>query len=277
MEKLFNQNIKMDEKMINAELNMLEEQFQVNQNSQGYNSSIFKLVFQQKITIEKGKSLFKDLTDAEKEKKELEREIEEKKEKIRTKEENFKRIKNAGLEFLFEKCTLENFQISNKQQQNVLDMAKEYLINHNNNWLFIGGNVGSGKTHICSGLLAKFIEQGVNCKFMQWKDDGGQLKNVINSVEYNDKMAIFKTVDILYIDDFLKTKQSKEKSSIGDINLAFDILNYRYNKNLKTIISSEKTIEQITDGEDEAVGSRIYEKSKGFCLTVTNIENYRLK
>jgi DNA replication protein DnaC len=63
----------------------------------------------------------------------------------------------------------------------------------------------------------------------------------------------------------------------ADVNLAFEILNYRYvNRRLVTILSSEKTIEEILD-IDEAVGSRIFERCKGHYVKFVGKENWRLR
>ena len=47
----------------------------------------------------------------------------------------------------------------------------------------------------------------------------------------------------------------------GDINLAFEILNYRYNNKLKTIISSELLTTELKD-IDESLAGRIYEMTQ---------------
>lgn len=63
-------------------------------------------------------------------------------------------------------------------------------------------------------------------------------------------MHELKMVYVFYIDDFIK-----ETVTDADINIAFELLNARYNDHEKlTIISTEKSI-------DEALGSRIYERS----------------
>ena len=56
----------------------------------------------------------------------------------------------------------------------------------------------------------------------------------------------------------------------------FYILNDRYNSGLATIISSEKTINEIL-GIDEAIGSRIVERAKEFITNIEKKDNYRLK
>ena len=61
----------------------------------------------------------------------------------------------------------------------------------------------------------------------------------------------------------------------ADINLAFEILNARYNDPmLRTVISSELPVEKIL-AIDEAVGGRIVERARGFICKAPP-ENYRL-
>ena len=80
----------------------------------------------------------------------------------------------------------------------------------------------------------------------------------------------------MYIDDLFKTKQGASVTA-ADINIAFEILNYRYINDMLTIISSEKTLREILD-IDEAVGSRIYEMAQGYILNISAdpAKNYRM-
>ena len=114
---------------------------------------------------------------------------------------------------------------------------------------------------------------------MLWRDEAVVLKYLVgDNVEYSNKINYFKNAYVLYIDDFLKTKKG-EMPTAADINLAFEILNYRYNnKKLITIISSERTIDEFSDIY-ESVGGRIYQKTM---LHYINIDidknkNYRLR
>ena len=82
---------------------------------------------------------------------------------------------------------------------------------------------------------------------------------------------------MLYIDDFFKTERGKSPTS-GDINIAFELLNYRYiNGQLITIISCERDVDEVMR-IDEAVGSRIYERTRGNCVCIDSKpgRNYRL-
>ena len=89
--------------------------------------------------------------------------------------------------------------------------------------------------------------------------------------EYKRRINQLRNVPVLYIDDFWKGTVTD-----ADINLAFTILNDRYNmKNKKTIISTEMSMEKILE-KDEAIGGRISERAKGFVLQAPD-ENWRLK
>lgn len=82
---------------------------------------------------------------------------------------------------------------------------------------------------------------------MLWQDDITTIKQVVNDCEtYETLMNCFKKSPILYIDDFFKTRTGNTVSP-ADINATFKIVNYRYNENLPTIISSELSIHEISE------------------------------
>ncbi len=159
-----------------------------------------------------------------------------------------------------------------------------YLVLRRNGRIFITGN--SGKTHLCSAIAIKLLKQGYDTRYMLWRDETTKLKSLVNDTEeYERLINEIKNADVLYIDDLFKTGKSDngkaQKPTPADINLAFEILNYRYNKNLPyTIISSECTLSDLIQ-IDEAISGRIAEKSLNgdWCLSIKpNIsKNYRFK
>lgn len=67
------------------------------------------------------------------------------------------------------------------------------------------------------------------------------------------------------------------KTTESDVNIMFEIINYRYLNNKPIILSSELIQDRLLDF-DEAVGSRIIEMCKGRITEAKGIENnYRLK
>ena len=175
-------------------------------------------------------------------------------------------MKKSGLENIIRDYTFERFDVKDDWQKDIKEKATAYLKDEDSNWFFIGGNPGAGKTHICTAICREFLLQGKKVKYMLWKEESTLLKAVVNEPQiYTSRIEKLKQVDILYIDDFLKPLKSKDGSvmppTTADINLASEILDYRKNANLRTIISSERFIGEII-GIDEATGSRILEKTK---------------
>ena len=120
------------------------------------------------------------------------------------------------------------------------------------------------------------MDRGVDVRYMLWRDISVRAKALVNDeAEYKRLVDPLKTVRCLYIDDLFKTGKGQEPTT-GDVNLAFEILNNRYNDEKKlTIISTERDIEQLLN-IDEAVGSRVYERSRDFYLQLSGKKNWRL-
>lgn len=167
------------------------------------------------------------------------------------------RIKASGLERLGNKCTFRNFKATKQWQKELKERAEEYASTATGSWLFFGGQPGSGKTHICTAIGMDLIKKGAAVRYMVWPDEIPKLKAYVNEISFDSLIAPYKQVAILYIDDFLKTKKG-EQISTADVNMAFRIINSRYNAEMITIISSEYSLKQIIE-LDEALGSRIAE------------------
>lgn len=196
----------------------------------------------------------------------------------RAKNQTMSRLEKSGLGDILTRCTFRTFTTREVWQAEAKDKAMNYANNHQDKWLYVGGQVGSGKTHLCTAVVLELIKQGLDARYMLWRDEAVTLKSLVTKEdEYRDAIQPFKTVDVLYIDDFLKTRQGQLPTT-GDVNLAFELLNYRYiNSDLVTIISSELSIDEIIN-IDEAVGSRIFQRTKGNCIIIKSDQarNYRL-
>ena len=192
------------------------------------------------------------------------------------------RIEQSGLAPLMSRYTFDNYETTEQWQQTIKTGAKQFIHEHDQKWFFIGGQPGLGKTHICTAIVSEFLKQGIESRYVIWKEEAGKLKNIILDDSYAVQMRKLQRVPVLYIDDFFKTAKDdsgqRRLPTPGDINVAFELLNYRYNNNCITIISSERTTGELLDC-DEAVGSRIYERSKDYCFNFSpdRKKNYRLK
>lgn len=182
-------------------------------------------------------------------------------------------LKNTG------KFKLDNFETDEKWQEVLLYTAKQYIHQSVNEWFFIAGQSGCGKSMLCTAICLEFIEAGRDVHYMVWKEDAPKLKAlmVADFAEYQKQLNYLKTVDILYIDDLFKTGNFAMTNA--DINLAFEVINHRYNEDKKTIISSELLFSEIR-AIDTATAGRIVEKTtKAYILQIAKDDkkDYRAK
>lgn len=190
------------------------------------------------------------------------------------------RMKRSGLKDIIKDYTFDKFEDTEPWQKKIKAAAMEYAADPQG-WFFLGGQSGAGKTHLCTAICREFLLAGKRVKYMLWRDDVVKIKSAVTDSEvYSDLISQYKTIDVLYIDDLFKTGKDKEqtqKPTAADVNVAFEIINYRYNNpKLLTIISSELTEDDLLD-IDEAIGGRIYERAKAFTIGKSRDRNYRIK
>ena len=190
------------------------------------------------------------------------------------KRRSLRHIQESGLYDLLEDYTFDKYKTPEPWQAAAKQKAQAYLTDHAGKWFVACGTVGSGKSHLCTALCGAFLEAGKEVRYMRWRDDSTQIKAAVtDDYEYARLINPLKKADVLYIDDLFKGGQPTD----ADKKLAFEIIDYRYGKrSLPTIISGERTVNELL-AIDEAVGSRVVERCKGYCITVTGNKNWRLK
>ena len=161
-------------------------------------------------------------------------------------------------------------------QKNIKIKAIEYCKSENNYWFVTLGQSGAGKTLI-SSIIANYLllKQEKTVIYITWTDFISRLKRDMmsdNSDEVSAYLDEIKNVEVLYIDELLK------KYNETDLKYIIEIINYRYTNNLKTIISSERNIDELLD-IDEATFGRVIEKADRFIINIPKDKkkNYRLK
>lgn len=188
---------------------------------------------------------------------------------------SLKLIERSGLKEMLVRYTFQNWQTPEPWQRKALNLAESYLQNRRG-WFLAAGKSGSGKTHLCTAICGELLRSGIDVRYMLWRDTAVTAKAVVNTDGYDAIIEPLKRASALYIDDLYKTGKGQQPTT-ADVNLAFELLNYRYNEKDKlTIISTERTFEELLD-IDEAIGSRIYERSRGYRLDFRNKPNWRLR
>ena len=184
------------------------------------------------------------------------------------KRKSVKRIKQSGLGNLLDKRVNDYVAIEDWQKE-VKEKATRYLTEKSKNWFVILGQSGSGKTHICSAIGSRLLNQGKEVRYMAWTDLAAKIREMD---EVNAEIEKIKDIEVLYIDDLFKIAASQ-----GQKNVAFNILSYRANNELTTIISSEVLFDDLLK-VDEAIAGRIKEMAQDYLINITNGDkNYRLK
>lgn len=190
--------------------------------------------------------------------------------------EELKRRQQSGLRKLMLKYTFDTYKTWDGWQHHILTEAHRYA-NSLGGWFFIGGQVGCGKTHICTAIVNQLMERGKAARYMIWNEEITNIKqNVNDAAVYETLISSLKKAEILYIDDFFKT--GSRSVTAADVAATFKIINHRYNEELPTIISSELSIAEII-GIDEALGSRIAEMTGGreIFISADPRKNYRYR
>lgn len=163
-----------------------------------------------------------------------------------------------------------DYKVTEPFQQAVMNSMVDYIKNPSG-WFSICGEPGSGKTLACMIIANDLLRHGKILRFISWPElvretsvDWYRQKNILQE---------FKDVEVLYIDDFLKVA-----SDARAVQIAYEILNYRYNHEALTIISGERGLKELMS-IDPALGSRIYEMSRNHFIDIGHgtEKNQRMK
>ncbi|AWI07742.1 ATP-binding protein [Clostridium drakei] len=185
----------------------------------------------------------------------------------------------SGIETQKNKLIFKNYKVYNTATEEAKNTALKYfksfkqIRNTRKNSIAFLGQVGSGKSHLSIAIGLNLLSKGIPVIYMSYREQIIKLKqNILDEEYYEACTRKFKTAQVLIIDDLYKGKLTD-----SDINITFEIINYRYMKNLPIIISSEFTVEKLLYF-DESIGSRILEMCKNFIVEIHGKENnYRLR
>ena len=188
-------------------------------------------------------------------------------------------LKKSGIGREFRNKRFDNFDFSRSMAvmdgyKKAMNYENEFLDIENSrcNSIMFLGQVGSGKTHLSMAICNELMDRGVSIIYMGYRDCITNIKqNMMDSVYYNKVMNRYKNARVLFVDDLFKGKISD-----SDVNIMFELINYRYFNNLPLIVSSECGVDRLI-GIDEALGSRLVEMSKNYIISIKakNL-NYRL-
>jgi DNA replication protein DnaC len=167
-------------------------------------------------------------------------------------------------------CTHKNYETDNRPKSCIAAYNATWtyynrfqkIRNSNQNSICLLGKSGTGKTHLLSAISNYLLHDGFSVLYFEHVNGIEDLKSNFDIM--HEKVDLMKTVDVLFWDDMFKGRDLPTDFIMSKL---FEVINYRYLHNLPMLISSERTIDDIAD-IDEALASRIYERSKNFIVTL---------
>lgn len=167
-----------------------------------------------------------------------------------------------GPEFELQKSmTFANFKRRNNlsiEMQDNLDEAYRIAFDFAKNpegWLVFMGDTGCGKTHLAAAIVNYRYEAGKPALFVVVPEFLDHLRSTFSpesKVSYDQLFESVKTAPLLVLDDFGEqstTPWAKEK--------LYQMLNYRYNGRLPTVVTTRYSFDEILGEVDPAISSRL--------------------
>ncbi|MBQ9871477.1 MAG: ATP-binding protein [Eubacterium sp.] len=189
-------------------------------------------------------------------------------------------MRQSGLSDIQRSVTFNGYQtFGNRDLENAKQKAISYyrgflkIEKTEQNSILLCGQVGAGKTHLGIAISNNLMDQRIPVIYMPYRNAITALKqNIMDEEGYAREMNKYLNARVLYIDDLLKGQPTE-----SDRKILFEIINHRYINGLPMIITTEARPEALIDF-DEAIGSRILERSRGNIVVFRGSQlNYRLR
>jgi DNA replication protein DnaC len=166
----------------------------------------------------------------------------------------------------FETFNLKRLNLPLEQQQNLemaYDIARKFA-ELPDGWLIFAGVNGCGKTHLAAAIVNYRYKLGKPALFIVVPDFLDHLRSTFSpdsKVSYDQLSEAVRTAELLILDDF-----GEQASTPWVQEKLYQIINYRYNARLATIITTSLTFEEM----DTRIRSRFIDKkiSNPFHITV---------
>ncbi len=196
-------------------------------------------------------------------------------------------LRRAGIPERYLDCSFENFKVSVPKAVG-LKKAKTLLYDYVELELFkkkygflIKGTVGCGKTHLCAAVARALVKKGFyKIYFVDFKELLDDIKSTFSfssDINEADVLSPILNTSLLIIDDL-----GSERNTEWTEDVFARILNYRYNRGLPVIITTnyfDREVKGALSGEtlEERVGIRMRSRLYEMCRDIEIIgPDYRM-
>lgn len=163
---------------------------------------------------------------------------------------------HSGLDKRYQRQTFENFQVHAPWMRDMLNTARLWAAG-SIGWLLLCGQSGCGKTHLgLAACMERYHSRGQVPMILSWREFFTSQSKTAQKEAFLQRLREPKEAQLLYIDDFLKTARNPWEVPDWEQDLAFELIDYRYNTGLDTVISTEWTPEELRS-INEAIAGRI--------------------
>jgi DNA replication protein DnaC len=164
----------------------------------------------------------------------------------------------------FARFVPQGYGLSPDKAQNLQQAFEEAQLYAENpeGWLIFFGGYGSGKTHLAAAIANRAIERGQPVLFVVVPDLLDYLRATFgpnSPVGYDERFNEVRNAPLLILDDL-----GTQSSTAWAQEKLFQILNYRYNARLPTVITSNESLEEI----DLRIRSRMVDPDLANIVTI---------
>ena len=170
-----------------------------------------------------------------------------------------------------------------KSKTEAMETYMKYLRNESNDWIYLTGGIGSGKSYFAAALSIDLAKRGLKGKapicFINSSKRILELSdlNKQKSDEFKKKLELYSTVPVLIIDDF---GHEFKNDFIRDA-IINEIITTRCNKKLFTIITSNFTLDEIevlysTSNAGAIMSKQIVKTIRAMCKKEINLGDLKI-
>ena len=188
--------------------------------------------------------------------------IEERKRK--REERQLKNLFESGIGKRFQNVSISSYKCSTPEQQNVLNIVKQFITNPYGKSLLMLGNPGNGKTMLCAIICrylgAKYV------KSSELKDELDYARSFNSKMNPSEVIKKYAKIPVLIIDEV------GAYQSPGECEYLFRLLNERYEEENPTVFVSNLSKKAFA----EYVGKLILDRLSETCKSIEfNCDSYR--